>query len=212
MAEVFGGELGCSKVKASQLTLMFRIVLHVFLLGLITLVVSGQEIDVQADDYICWSEERRLEWEDFQGPLDSIMTYLGVLGTAGTASEIRVTPYFDGQHFNYEVRNVFNKKRSWTIVYDSLHLSHEQLHFDISELYARKIRLLLEKGKLEGLAHEELVDGVKRLLGDLNQYQNTYDRSTAHGTIDFMEEEWNEKIKNELEELKDYASTLEDCG
>jgi predicted secreted Zn-dependent protease len=38
------------------------------------------------------------------------------------------------------VKNYFDKDQSWMMVKNAYVLQHEQIHFNISELYARKIR------------------------------------------------------------------------
>ena len=82
-------------------------------------------------------------------------------------------------------------------------MDHEQLHFDITELYARKIRKrfkeLQDMGETD---YEEYVKIYYELEKELDAFQQKYDSE-----VYFREQnqkEWIEKIAKELEELKEY--------
>jgi hypothetical protein len=162
-------------------------------------------------DSICWSEERRLIWNDFQDKADTAGIYKGK--KAITSVYIETLYYNDAGLPNYRVSNVFEKDRSWTIdTTSSLLLMHEQLHFDISELYARKIRKgirgLRKQGTKEIAKYNDLINFE---LAERRNRQKQYDKGTHHGAIDILQREWNLKIKRELDLLKQYATKTEDC-
>src|SRR5690348_5350311 len=84
---------------------------------------------------IVWNEYRPLTWEDFQGKRSE-----DAAGDAGTVVQIKAKPYMVKDQVKYDVAAVFVKNKSWSDAQTKELLAHEQLHFDIAELYARKIR------------------------------------------------------------------------
>jgi hypothetical protein len=85
-------------------------------------------------------------------------------------------------------------------------LAHEQLHFDIAELYARRIRKALGEAELEGddpvrvrFAFENRLREIRtELLTELDATQERYDRESGHGKAKRMQKSWNKKIEAEL--------------
>src|SRR5687768_6828529 len=98
---------------------------------------NGQSRSASVDDRgtITWNEFYRLQWHDFQGEPQE-----NSIGDAGTVVQIKAKPYLVKKQVRYDVYALFNRKKSWARDYSESLLAHEQLHFDIAELYARKIR------------------------------------------------------------------------
>jgi hypothetical protein len=170
--------------------------------------VCGQVIEV---DFICWTENLKLVWSDFQGIPDTAGIFVDK--KAATAYQIRKYQYLDSGLPNYRITTLFFTKKSWTRdTLSALLLSHEQLHFDIAELYSRKIRKgiqeLRQKRVREDSQYLALID---LMLAELDKYHNEYDKKTWNGAIDFLQEEWNAKVKKELALLKQYSTKPEDC-
>lgn len=161
---------------------------------------------------ICWEEGVTLEWNDFQGEPDSLIVYTGTPALAGAVVPIRYRLVQLDTLIQLNVKVEFLKARSWTSDTSSVLLGHEQLHFDISELYARRIRKYFEE-----LIKDKIKDStpIKKNIDDLIseslEMQAQYDKETGHSVVDFMQAEWNERISNEMESLSKYASTKEDC-
>ena len=96
----------------------------------------------QDKDTMSWNHDYRLEWSDFKGePKESsnvvAVTASGItFGFSTTKSETRLIDY------NYTVKADFYPDQSWchkARVNNNI-LNHERLHFDITELHARKFR------------------------------------------------------------------------
>ncbi|MDQ3535523.1 MAG: DUF922 domain-containing Zn-dependent protease [Bacteroidota bacterium] len=171
----------------------------------------GCSQSLQKDDQlICWQEGRKLDWSDFQGTPDTIITHIGTLAVAATSAPIRYSLNQKGNVISIKVKVEFLKNISWTTDTAKSVLIHEQLHFDIAELYGRKIREkvanLNKETNIESI-HKE----VKRLIKERNDTEDQYDIRTGHGIIDFVQQEWADKIAKELEKLKEYATSAEDC-
>ena len=157
---------------------------------------------------ICWSVDRKLEWADFKGkPSSLVQTYYG--DTADVVSVISIYVDLDSSN-NYFVKTVFDKN-SW---YEkgknqSQALEHEQKHFDLTEIYSRKLRKRIEE--------EEYRDGFdidslyQEIMNELNIISAKYDVATAHGAISLAQSNWSEKIQKELIELDTYADTNDYC-
>jgi hypothetical protein len=95
----------------------------------------AQNLLNDSQDLIEWNEYYSLTWEDFQGTPDK-----QAIGDAGTAVQIKAKPFYVKDQVQYDVEALFNRKKSWSRGKSESLLQHEQLHFDIAELYARKIR------------------------------------------------------------------------
>jgi hypothetical protein len=118
--------------------------------------------------------------------------------------------------FYYNIAALFSKFDSWMIIKSADILQHEQIHFDIFELYARKLRKqwveLLQKSYGEGRTIDlaaELAPIYDRLYKDLYKVQADFDEQTAALTgvgapLVQLNEEWDRMVKGRLAELKDY--------
>jgi len=170
----------------------------------------SSEASGQNANSICWSEDVKLTWSDFQGKPDTSGVFVNM--KAATSYQLKKLFYLDGGLPNYQIANVFHKQSSWTRDTSKLLLSHEQLHFDISELYARKIRKGISELRMKGtIEKEKYLELIKENFEELDVYQDKYDKGTRHGAIDILQEEWNVKVKKELDLLKKYATRAEDC-
>jgi len=79
-------------------------------------------------------------------------------------------------------------------------LKHEQLHFDMAELAARKIRRVFEEDKAACPTGGD--DALNRFVGevtrDFRQEQARYDEETKHGTFLFNQGKWESRVKAAL--------------
>jgi len=173
--------------------------LRAILLSLNFLVVASAA--AQSTD-IPWTAERKLTWDDFKGRVDR-----GSNKAAMTDSGISMAVSCDGNVPQTTVSCSFNPRRSWLKGDGTPELlQHEQLHFDITELFARKLRKELAGitdcgvlAKKAGALHSQMFDASSR-------YQDRYDRETVHGTKPEAQVEWQQRVEKELAELVDYAS------
>ena len=113
----------------------------------IVLTACAAWITPQSEEHLIYHDNNvQLKWKDYQGiveedanitALTSIGFRMGYKGTARQDSLIVVVEAF------------FDKQNSWvkkdTTAYA---LKHEQLHFDITELYARKLKQSIQSASL----------------------------------------------------------------
>jgi len=79
-------------------------------------------------------------------------------------------------------------------------LSHEQLHFDITELFARKFRERLKTVKNDTDIKKKVRKIFAEINRELNTFQNKYDRETNYSRNIPEQLLWNEKIAEALSE------------
>ena len=152
---------------------------------------------------ILWSEGEKLEWSDFKGKARKASP-----NEALTDSGMSIELECDGTNSSAIVKCFFNPTQSWTKSSDPEYLlAHEQLHFDITELFVRKLRKQLSRfgNDCEKLS-SHINDYYNRNYRELVAYQDRYDKETKHSLNKDKQAEWEQKVARELEELKPFAS------
>jgi hypothetical protein len=146
---------------------------------------------ISNDTHITWSTSRKLTWDDFKGKPDKSMS-----AAALTYTDIHVGASIVDGKTQVLVDNFFDTKLSWSKNKTSVALlAHEQLHFDITELYTRKIRKRLnEIVSEETIKNGSLSKESSKLLKQWKEFQLEYDTETNHGTIPDKQKEWEQKV------------------
>ncbi len=102
---------------------------------------------------------------------------------------------------------IFNKNLSWTIDTTKYLLQHKQLHFNIAELYTRKINKEFEELKNRFENEKSKYHSIYNALYiEMLKMQDQYDLETNHSQNRIKQEEWNKKIELMLNELNAFAS------
>jgi len=86
-------------------------------------------------------------------------------------------------------------------------LNHEQLHFDITEVFARKLYgeaalLKDEPGDIPAKAKELF----NRINSECEKMQEQYDDETQHGTVIDRQTAWNKKVNELLKQYEPYPN------
>ncbi len=155
----------------------------------------------KSDSIISWSKNNKLECVDFKGNVPkhtqwaAITTYLiYVEGTTTT-----------GKLPKYSIEARFNRYLSWMRVDSNYVLVHEQLHFDIAELFARKMRQLLSELQLKGEKKMAIYNSsFTKLNQECYQMQRDYDKATTHGTNFPKQKEWSVSIAKKIKQLNKF--------
>ncbi|MGY5353228.1 DUF922 domain-containing protein [Wenyingzhuangia sp. IMCC45533] len=156
-----------------------------------------------------WTENK-LTWDDFKGAYEPKSS-----GSAKTCYKINISPSnvqtdIHDHIINYEVvtvEAVFLPEKSWSIdkKNDSNLLRHEQLHFDIAELFARKIRKRFRELKdVKDARFSEYQNAYSTIWKACRKFQKKYDSETIHGIKRKVNDEWSEKVSKELDLLQAY--------
>jgi len=146
-----------------------------------------------------WREDLRLQWDDFKGKVP-----VGAVPAATTASGISYSYSANLLHhevfLDYEVNAYFYPNESWyrPELCDGNTLAHEQLHFDISELFARKMRNRLDRTSFSDDVKAEVRKIYSDILAELKDFQAKYDMETNYSRNREKQAEWNLRITEAL--------------
>ncbi|MEP3571107.1 MAG: DUF922 domain-containing protein, partial [Flavobacteriaceae bacterium] len=104
---------------------------------------------------------------------------------------------------DFEVNAYFYPNESWykPKICDDIILSHEQLHFDISELFARKMRAKLKRTSFSDNVKAEIRKIYRETLKELKDFQELYDWETNFSRNTEKQLEWNKKIAEALDTI-----------
>lgn len=157
-------------------------------------------------DCITWHANRKLTWADFKGKPQPASDKVAL-----TDSGMSIALKCDNTTAEVVVKCFFNRSRSWTKDTESEYLlAHEQLHFDITELFVRKLRKQLSvfKDDCEQLA-KHVQSYYDENYKEYVAYQDAYDKQTHHSLNKEKQAYWEQKVARELKKLKPYASGVE---
>lgn len=153
---------------------------------------------------ILWRADRKLTWDDFKGIPDTL-NYPNTLAltNSGFGYETGVNLFKDGKVF---VQSVFNTYDSW-VVPDGRNdyvLRHEQIHFDITEIYSRKLRKELADAKIKSSNATAAQAIFKKVFREMELRQIRYDQETQRGDKKETQEHWEAVVKLELAKYEFY--------
>lgn len=173
-----------------------------FILFLLVSNFGFSQSQFENDSILIWNKNRKISWEDFRvyNDLDFEDNF-----HAAVSSNIIIKPKAVRKCGDYKFIAVLYKKESWVAFKSDKLLEHEQLHFNITELFARKLRKYFSEEKNHYLSNPKECQAVyNSFIKDLIFFQNLYDEETRFGTHEAKQKEWNLKIYELLEEYKDY--------
>ncbi|MCB0506828.1 MAG: hypothetical protein KDD21_00875 [Bacteroidetes bacterium] len=184
---------------------MFRFVLFSLLLLVFQNENFSFELPGKYSTYFTWSANRKLTWNDFK---ENYKVSKYSVEAAKVSTSITYGCSVSNNEISYIVEARLYPKASWSnkeAQFDYV-LQHEQLHFDITELFARKLRKILSE-KIKNHKDYKLVNKYgDKISDDWDVFQDKYDRETDHGTNDSKQKEWNIAIQQQLKMLEDFAS------
>jgi len=153
-------------------------------------------------DEIRWNAEKKLCWEDFKGNPDRESSK-----DALTESGINFSWTCDRRGFKAEVFAIFVPSKSWVRTPTQRLLRHEQTHFDITEIHARRIRKYF--GDMRNpcwMGKEGINAAAKRMIQESYAMQRAYDSETKHSLREQEQVRWELMVKAELENLSAWAA------
>ncbi len=154
--------------------------------------------DQQEEEAILWTPTTQLGWNDFKGrPTNNRAAAITASGISYRFSSLSKG---DVVQLDFTVNSYFYPNQSWyrPDLCDSVILGHEQLHFDISELYARKMRKQLNETRFTKNVKAEVRAIYKTITKELNDFQNRYDSETNFSRNREQQLLWNAKINEAL--------------
>ncbi len=163
---------------------------------------------VQEEQTITWQEDLKLEWNDFKGepkPVgDNVATTASGIsfGYSTTKTSSRLVDY------SFSITAHFYPEKSWSIKepLSNIVLKHERLHFDITELYARKFRQRVSNTTFTNAINNEMEHIHNAINIELGEIQKQYDVETNHSQNIEKQTAWQKFIATELNKLSNYGS------
>lgn len=156
------------------------------------------------DSIIIWNKNYKLSWDDFLGKKFVSKDYLA----AYSFLELYYIPVYHknkNNNYSYTIIPVFYKYKSSVIDRNSKLLEHEQIHFDIEEIFSRKIRKhfeILKNCNESEYNHRKIFNNY---LDSLKNYQERYDLDTDHSLVKKKQEFWKAIVAIKLKELDSFS-------
>lgn len=161
----------------------------------------------QATEYkLSWDAKKPLSWQNFQAAPNHGTRY-DATTNSGISYSWSLTTGNGKDDFRYEVKSNFYPDLSWVKpnkTSDYL-LAHEQLHFDISELHARKLRKAIQEYRMTKDVKQDLRKIYHAIESERQEMQKKYDLESKHSLQKDSEEKWQKYVKSELEKYNQYA-------
>lgn len=156
-------------------------------------------------DAISWSGTRRVGWGDFRGRPPA-----GGPEAARTAYSVFYAWKCTGERFEFRAVAALLPGQSWVkavVLRDSAQsrrtLGHERTHFDLAEVYARKLRARFRE--ITGACRRsdaQLDAEAGRLLDELRDEQRRYDGETRNGLDAERQARWERNVAALLASLR----------
>ncbi len=153
------------------------------------------------EEKIHWEENRKLTWADFKGVPNEIDQYV-----ASTNSGVSFSFSYKERNgvttINIEVKSNFYPELSWyrPASVSPYILAHEQLHFDISELHARKLRKQLSTIPKNREYKEKAEKLYEQMETERRDMQHQYDNDSDHSNHEENEYQWRAYVAQQLAE------------
>lgn len=177
-----------------------------------TSALTKNENDPQSksSDTLYWSDGIKLTWEDFKGKSSN---RLGYAALSHTIIILNYDVHSNGETFNptFTVKCAFQRSKSWVKRNEPNSktpeiLAHEQLHFTIAEITARKLRRNLKVQQYTKNYKKEINEIYNKTLDEGEKMQERYDKETNHSIDEEAQKRWSYLIESDLGYLMGYKS------
>ncbi|MFL5787214.1 MAG: DUF922 domain-containing protein [Flavisolibacter sp.] len=153
-------------------------------------------------DEIPWMSERRLTWEDYL--CDPVRNTDAV---ASTSTSLGIAYQVINGRLTYHITCGFSKTKSWGLVRTNYILAHEQGHFDITEIFARKLYEALQNYQFNRRTFKRDIGEIyQSIVRQKEEYQEQYDGDTDHSRNRKVQFKWLDSIDNLLSETDVYSN------
>ncbi len=171
-----------------------KLLFSLFIIALTLLCLSNKA------NLIPWQKDFKLIPEHYKGKIN-YQSKFDVL----TSTSIRLTINREDS-LKTSVTAYFNSSKSWikNTATDAL-MQHEQIHFDITEIYACKLRDTIRKIKEMNLSVDKkklLIEKCyKTITTQMKQEHNEYDLQTEHSLNTKKQKIWTDSISKQIKQL-----------
>ena len=161
-------------------------------------------------DTLYWNDGIKLTWDDFKAKSTDTKGYAAYTFTMIT---LNYDVKSSGQTFTptFTVKCAFQRSKSWVNRKDQKSqtpeiLAHEQLHFTIAEITARKLRRNLKVQQYTKNYKNEIKEIYNKTLDEGEKMQERYDKETNHSINKEAQKNWSYLIQSDLGYLMGYQS------
>lgn len=160
------------------------------------------------EDTIIWNADSKLTWADFKASPDKESDAVALTASGITFGYSVQTTGKRIVEFSTIVESHFYPNKSWYVKgkSDVYILAHEQLHFDLTELYARKFREQVLKLRVNQNVKKQLNKLHENINVELGAAQKKYDDETQHSINAVEQRKWSNYIEKELNRLDVFKS------
>jgi hypothetical protein len=159
-------------------------------------------VKTEDNEFIPWTPTQRLNWEDFQCEPKK-----GTDAVASTSTSLGIAYQMQNGKLSFHITCNFSKSKSWGLMKTEYILAHEQGHFDITEIFARKLNEALQNYAFNKRSFKQDINDIyQSIVRQKEEYQKMYDDETDHSRDRKIQYEWLEKIQKLLEETDSYST------
>jgi hypothetical protein len=192
---------------------------HLFSVALLALGFSGQPLSpkensvrpafsdtaslaAKDNEIIPWTPEERLTWDDFLSEPKR-----GTDAVASTSTSLGIAYQVQSGQLTYHITCNFSKEKSWGLMKTDYILAHEQGHFDITEIFARKLNEALQNYEFNKRTFKRDINNIyQSIVQQKEDFQHKYDGETDHSRNRKLQYDWLNTIQSLLDETAVYAS------
>lgn len=172
--------------------------MHRLLLLLLLLFACLSAPAQQSAHFLYWEEGKPLNWQHFKGKPDTKDKVHAAVTFAGIDLQVEGVNLLG--EITFRARAVFDQQLSWAFAerQNPAILQHEQMHFNIAEVYARKLERKLNSLKIRQSQKAAASKLLQRYTQAQLASQARYDSQTVHGLNHKKQQAWQELIGQEL--------------
>jgi hypothetical protein len=161
-----------------------------------------QVVYTEGDNVIPWTSERKLEWDDFLcEPKKEGEAVASTSTSLGLSYQVR-----DNQ-LTFHITCDFAKDKSWGALRTEYILAHEQAHFDITEVHARKLYQALYEYEFNPATFKNDIAAIySQIVKEKESMQEGYDSETDHSRNKTIQVQWLERINGLLSETDIFSN------
>ena len=188
-----------------------------FLIGFISLM----SFSFVKDDFILWQENKKLKIQDFKADnKDTIKVNRQQFLGAISAIRIEYSSFQRNKNSvpDFSIKTYFDPNESWMLLKNDYVLQHEQIHFDLTELYARKMRKSVESLRQKNVTNISIYrKKIQRWNAMKEKASNQFDADNQDYYIKIgqkilfqknpKQEAWKKKVDRELFQYSLFKNT-----
>jgi len=156
----------------------------------------------ESSETIPWMQDRLLRWDDFKSNPKRNSD-----AVASTSTSLGLSYKVTDDVLTFEIVCTFSKTKSWGLLKTDYILAHEQGHFDITEVYARKLHAGLTAYTFNPKTYQKDINRIyEKAVAEKEHLQKLYDSQSDHSRNKNVQANWAQIIQTLLTETEPYAS------